>query len=106
MVEIINGTVGSHSLSSGLSTFFNCSLATLVYIWVVLRLLCPNNDWIYLIFVPASSKCVAYECLKLCGVTCLWMPAATAASLTILWIVSVERFFPFFLLNTNSLWIF
>src|SRR5690606_958616 len=62
--------------SKGFLMFFRLFSLTWVYIMVVLGLLCPKRDCMYLMSVPLSSKWVAKLCLRLCRVMpCLKMPA-------------------------------
>jgi len=42
----------------------------------------PGSTWIVGRSGPASSKCVAYECRSVCGLTRRSMPAACAAKRT------------------------
>src|SRR6266849_6001108 len=45
------------------------------------RSLWPNSIWMLRRSAPASSRCVAKQCLSVCGCTSFWRPARWAASL-------------------------
>src|SRR5271169_4326010 len=42
---------------------------------------CPSNIWMVRRSAPASSRCVAKQCLSVCGCTSFWRPACWAAFL-------------------------
>ena len=42
---------------------------------------CPSNIWMVRRSAPASSRCVAKQCLSVCGCTSFWRPARWAAFL-------------------------
>ena len=58
-----------------------CSALTWVYPAVVRMEVWQSKAWITRMSVPASSKCVAKLCLRMCGVTRLERPTDAAAFL-------------------------
>src|SRR6188472_2922891 len=73
---------GTCNCSSGLGAAWRWRCDRWRYTVVCVRSACPSSTWMVRRSAPASRRCVAYECRRVCGLTRRSIPAAVAAKRT------------------------